>query len=154
MHAAGWRVKVKQGWKVLGASRAGVVRVGCEWRSCGAGVKVRSMCLEPWPGWDLRLPLPAASQFMPHPNCFLMPCQVIEMEKYFVFEHQPGEGLEWRVLVEACSELDKLAALVDSKIKVRGRRKPNDRVCRLERAGSAGGWLRVRVARTGAEGAS
>lgn len=43
--------------------------------------------------------------------------KVIEMEKYFVFEHQPEEGLEWRVLEEACAELDKLAALVDSKIK-------------------------------------
>lgn len=71
------------------------------------------------------------------------------MEKYFVFEHQPEEGLEWRVLEEACAELDKLAALVDSKIKVR-EGGPTERVCRQERAGSAGGWLRVSVARTGA----
>lgn len=43
------------------------------------------------------------------------------MEKYFVFEFQPG-ALEWRVLEEACLELDKLAALIDGKIKVRGGR--------------------------------
>lgn len=52
-------------------------------------------------------------------NC--PPCphrlQVIDYEKYFVFEHQPG-GLEWRILEESCAELAKLAALVDGKIKV------------------------------------
>lgn len=42
---------------------------------------------------------------------------VMEHEKHFVFEHQPG-GLEWRILEEACAELDKLAALVDGKMKV------------------------------------
>lgn len=47
--------------------------------------------------------------------------QVVDMEKYFVFEFQPG-ALEWRVLEEACLELDKLAALIDGKIKVRGGR--------------------------------
>lgn len=46
------------------------------------------------------------------------PAQVIDYEKYFVFEHHPG-GLEWRVLEEACAELGKLQALVDSKIKAR-----------------------------------
>lgn len=41
--------------------------------------------------------------------------QVIDYEKFFVFEHQPG-GLEWRVLGEACAELAKLEALVGGKI--------------------------------------
>jgi hypothetical protein len=43
---------------------------------------------------------------------------VVDYEKYFVFEHQTG-SLEWRILEEACTELDKLATLTDGKIKVR-----------------------------------
>lgn len=48
------------------------------------------------------------------------PPQVDNFEKYFVFEPQPG-SLEWRILEEACAELSKLSALIDGKIKVRGR---------------------------------
>lgn len=58
-------------------------------------------------------PLAAASP-PPRP---LPPAQVEEHEKYFVYEARPG-SLEWRILGEACSELDKLEALVDGKIKV------------------------------------
>jgi hypothetical protein len=51
------------------------------------------------------------------PSVPVLALQVFEHEKYFVFEHQPG-GLEWRVLGEACAELDKLAALLEGKLKV------------------------------------
>ena len=49
---------------------------------------------------------------------------MFDHEKYFVYEHEPLDApLEWRVLLEACGELDKLAALVDGKIKVGGERR-------------------------------
>lgn len=43
--------------------------------------------------------------------------QVVEHEKYFAFDPQPG-CLEWRVLEEACVELQKLEALVEGKLRV------------------------------------
>ncbi|KAL4420465.1 hypothetical protein ABPG75_010121 [Micractinium tetrahymenae] len=42
--------------------------------------------------------------------------KVLHFDSYFVFEHQPG-GPEWRLLGEACTELAKLAALLEGKIK-------------------------------------
>ncbi|KAL4451902.1 hypothetical protein ABPG75_007564 [Micractinium tetrahymenae] len=58
--------------------------------------------------------------------------KVIDYEKYFLFEHQPG-GLEWRVLEEACAELAKLQALVDGKIKRgQGDKKAQQEAMRLQ----------------------
>jgi len=118
MHAAGWRVKAS-GQKWLGHLGCGELK-HAGWAAArleSTGRHAAAAC----PRVLADVPASLQPACLPaHPASLattLPPFQVVEMEKYFVFEHQPG-GLEWRVLEEACAELDKLAALVDGKIKV------------------------------------
>lgn len=41
---------------------------------------------------------------------------VVNMERYFVFDGQPGDSLTWKIFEEGCKELDKLGALIDGKL--------------------------------------
>ena len=98
MHAAGWTVKVRMHWRRPPA-------LAC----LPACIPPSLVCI--------CCSLQCIPTLLTCRPCAPSTLQVFEHEKYFVFEPQPG-GLEWRVLGEACAELDKLAALLGGKLKV------------------------------------